>query len=333
MSSTSESSPSRLLHRVGEFGATVGRGEPRRRGVRLAIRTGVPVLILAALGYVILKQWNSLPNYDWHFSVGWLGVAFVVQLCFFAISAGVWLLVIRLMGEKLGFIDAQSIYAKSLLARYVPGNMLMILTRVLMAERRGVSRKTSLTSVVYELALMLCGAIIISSYFIFTLPFLEHSIFRWPILASVPLTLVFFHPRVFRPVTDWVLQKLGREPMPAVIGFGAVVVLLVLYCFIWSLIAFSSFAFIKAIYPLPLSKLPLVGAAYALSWMFGLATFISPSGLGTRDGAYAAGLHTFAPVPVAAAIAIGSRIFQTIVELIWAGSSIAIERAFDKRRG
>lgn len=316
----------RILHKIGDFGANIGRSAPRRRGTKLALQIGVPLLILAALTYVVASQWSSLPDYDWHFSLGWLLVSAVGMISFYTGGAFTWLLVVRLMGEELSPIKAQAIFAKSMLARYVPGNMLLILTRVVMAEREGISRKTSLTSVVYEMAITLCSAVAIGSYFLVTLPSLEGSVLRWAILAVVPLILIFLHPRLFRPVTDWALSKLGREPLPAVLGFGSVLLLLICYSLIWSLIGLGSFGFIKAVYPIGAGDLPAVTAAYAISWMFAVMTFVSPSGLGTRDAAYAAALHTVLPTPVAAAIAIGSRLMQTAVELLWAAQALLLER-------
>lgn len=321
-----EKAGSGVLHRLGDFGATVGRGTPRKRTTRLVIQIGIPALVFAALGYVVLKQWESLPSYDWHFSPGWLLLSSVAMLGFYVFTAVLWLAIVRLLGERLDFVSSQAIYAKSLLARYVPGNMLLIITRVVLAERKGVSRKVALTSVVYELAVQICAAVAVSSYFIITLPRLQGSPIRWLVLAEVPLTLLFLHPRVFRPIADWLLHKIGREPLPTVLKFRSVILVFAGYLALWSIMGIATYSFIRSVYPLPVSDVALVASAYTLSFVFAIVTFISPSGLGTRDAAYVVALRTWIPGAVAAAVAIGTRIFQTAVELIYVSVVIAAGR-------
>ena len=109
--------PKGLLHRIGSFGARVGKQPPRKRSTKLITQVGIPLLIFLALGYVVLRQWSSLPDYEWHFSPGWLVLSIVAAFTYYVVAASVWLGIVRLMGEKLSFAAAQGIFAKSLLAR------------------------------------------------------------------------------------------------------------------------------------------------------------------------------------------------------------------------
>ncbi len=320
-----------LLHRIGSFGARVGKQPPRKRSTKLIMQVGVPLLIFLALGYVVLRQWSSLPDYEWHFSPGWLVLSIAAAFTYYMVAASVWLGIVRLMDEKLSFAAAQSIFAKSLLARYVPGNMLLVITRVVMSEREGVSRKTALTSVVYELAIAMCAAIAIASYFIVTLDALEGSPVRWLMLASVPLMLAFLHPRVFQPATDWVLNKFGREPLPAVLGFRQVILVLAGYVVAWAVMGISAYAFVRSVFVLDIAEYLTVTAAFTLAWTFAVVTFISPSGLGTRDAAYALGLKVVMPGAAAAAVAIGTRILLTAVELVYVAIVMGIARSLRTR--
>ncbi len=315
-----------LLHRVGSFGARIGKQPPRKKATKLILQVGVPLLIFLALGYVVARQWSSLPDYEWHFSPGWLALSIAAAFTYMVVAASVWLGIVRLMGEKLSFVAAQGIFAKSLLARYVPGNMLLVITRVVMSEREGVSRKTALTSVVYELAIAMCAAIAIAAYFIVTLEALEGNPLRWLLLASVPLMLAFLHPRVFQPATDWVLHKLGREPLPAVLGFRQVILVLAGYVVAWAIMGISAYAFARSVFMLDPTDYLAVTAAFTLAWAFAVVTFISPSGLGTRDAAYALGLKAVMPGAVAAAVAIGMRILLTAVELVYVAIAVSIAR-------
>lgn len=318
---------------MGEYGATLGSRGPSRRGPKLAMQIGVPVLVFAALTYVIAKQWSSLPNYRWHFSAVWLVASAFTFFGFYLVNGLLWHAILHLLGGRLRFRTAQAIFIKSLLARYVPGNMLMIIGRVVMAEREGVSRKASLTSIIYEIPITFCAAALVASYFLITLPSLQDIPMRWVALADIPLTLIFLHPKVFQPIMDFILNKFGREPLPTVLRFREVLVLLIGYSLMWTIIGLASYLFIRSVFPLSASDILFISASYALAWSFAVITFISPSGLGTRDVAYYLALRTVLPSTVAAAIAIGARIFQTLLELVYAAAVIGINRARVSKSG
>jgi uncharacterized membrane protein YbhN (UPF0104 family) len=57
-----------------------------------------------------------------------------------------------------------------------------------------------------------------------------------------------------------------------------------------------------------------------------VATFVVPGGLGTRDAALAISLAAVLPAAVATAIAVGFRIFQTAVELLFVAAVSALGR-------
>jgi uncharacterized membrane protein YbhN (UPF0104 family) len=58
-----------------------------------------------------------------------------------------------------------------------------------------------------------------------------------------------------------------------------------------------------------------------------VVTFVVPGGLGTRDAALAVSLAAVLPGAVATAIAVGFRIFQTVIELMYVAAVTALGRA------
>jgi hypothetical protein len=315
-----------LLERAGAAAADMGSIASGRPRLRAVLQTGIAVLIFAALVGFLLTQWGKLPDYDWRFRPGWLAISAVGIAGYYASQVEIWRFVLRSLGEDFAAWPARDAWAKSLVARYVPTNVLMPVVRVLAAERHGVSKRVTLASVAYEVLLALCAAVIAGAYFVITLPSLEDKPARFAILAVIPAVLVLLHPRVFQRLADFGLRKLGRESLPLSLPFGRVLTIVCLYMGSWVLIGIGTFAFASSLHDLDVGDLPYVAASYPVAFCVAVLTFIAPSGLGTRDATLATALSAVLPGAVATAIAVALRIFQTAIELLFVGAVVLLAR-------
>ena len=315
-----------LLHRAGSAAAGVGDLGAGRPRLRAAIQFGLIALVFAFLAFFLITQWSKLPDYDWRFSPGWLVVGFVCVFVFYVLQPVLWLVILRALGERGDDVQLGSAWAKSMVARYVPTSALLVVGRVVLAERAGITKRVCLASIVYELALGVNAAVIGGAYFFITLPSLEDTPARFLILVVIPIALVGLHPRVFKPVTDWALGKLGREALPRALPYRMVLLLVPAYLVSWALIGIGLFAFASALQSIPVEELPYIAAAYPVAFCVSVVTFIVPSGLGTRDATLATAIDAVLPLTVATAIAVAFRIFQTAVELLWVGLLIYAAR-------
>ena len=316
-----------LLERAGTAAAGVGRigaGSPR---TRLAVEGFVVALVLGFVAVFLITQWSKLPDYDWRFEPGWLAVAVAAGAIFYVAGGEAWLLMLRMLGERLPARPGRAIYAKALVARYVPTSVLSLVGRVVLAEREGVPKRTTLASVVYEVGCSLAAAIVVSAYFVVTLPPLEDAPGRFAAFAVVPVVLAALHPRVFRPLSDWALAKLGRDPLERVLPFSRVLLFVVLYMAMWLLIGATLFAFASAVHPMDADDLPYIAASYSVTFALAVVTFVIPAGLGTREALLAATLDVVIPASVAIAIAVAFRLFQTALELLYVGAMVLLARA------
>jgi glycosyltransferase 2 family protein len=321
-----------LLERAGSTAAGIGSlGESRPRA-RRALQVGVVALIVICLVAFLATQLDRLPDYDWEFRPVWLAASGLGVAVFYVIQGEAWRAILASLGEHLDAPIARSIWGKSLIARYVPTNALMVVGRVVMAERHGVSKRTCLASIVYELGLLVMTAVMVGAYFVITLPQLEDRSARYAILVVVPLALVVLHPRIFHPVADFVLRKLGRAPLPATLPMGRVLELAIVYLIGWVAIGFAIVGFAAALHPLDAEDVAYAAAAYPVAFCAAVATFVVPGGLGTRDAALAISLAAVLPGAVATAIAVGFRIFQTVVELLYVAVVAALARRSEHAR-
>ena len=314
-----EPSDPTLLERAGTAAAavgTVGTASPRRRG---ALQAALLVLVTAFLAGFLITQWGRLPDFDWRLHLGWLALSAVAIAAFYVIQGELWRWILRELGEDMDATQARAVWGKSVLARYVPTSALMVVGRVVMAERYGVSKRVCLASIAYELGIAVATAVMVGAYFAMQLPLLEDHAARYAILLLIPSALAGLHPRVFGPAANFGLRKLGREPLPRTMPFGWVLTFSAGYLVVWAAIGIGLFAFASALHPVEASELPYVAASYSVAFCVAVLTFVVPGGLGTREAALATALNVVLPGAVATAIAVAFRIVQTAIELLYVG--------------
>jgi hypothetical protein len=316
-----------LLHRVGAAAASAGGGTAKRPRLRRAVGIALTILVLAFLVGAVASQWTELREHELAFDAVWLGPALVVLVALHALAAFGWDLTLAALGHQLRPVRAQSIWAQSLLARYVPGSLLAVVTRVLPSEREGVPRRTTLATLVYEQGLMFVSAVMISaSALIGDSPLGTAA--QIALLCAAPLLLAAMHPRVFGPIANRVLRPFGREPLPVLLPLRTVLALLCFYLAVWAVFGVGAFLAARTVFELGLADLPAVTTAQALGYSVALATVIFPGGLGVRDATFALVLDRALPggFALAAAIAIAVRLVTTVAEVIYATGAMLLGR-------
>jgi hypothetical protein len=318
-----------LLHRIGDAGARFGTRPPRSKRVQLAIQLGVALLIFGFLVLTVISQWSEIQAKGVHFHVLWLIPAFLTLPVFYVFSALGWDLTLRALGHQVGVGQAQVAWGQPLLARYVPGSVLYVLGRVLLSERLGVPRRTTVASIAYEQAISATSAIVFAAYFFIEHPDLRGQPLRFAFLLLIPAAIALLQPRVFRPLSNRLLDAFGRDPLPAVISMRSVIGLLAFYLMNWVVITVGTYCVARSVSNIPVDEMFTVGSAQALGYVAALATLVAPAGLGVRDAVFAWAVKGAVPggsFAVASLIAIVVRGVLTVVEVGYAAAVTALGR-------
>jgi uncharacterized membrane protein YbhN (UPF0104 family) len=290
--------------------------ESFRPTLKHAVWVLLAVVVIAFIVIAILSQVSRLPKIHWHFSPGWLVLSLIAFIAFQASQPELWRRIFRSLHGSLSAPRAWAIWCVSLLARYVPTQLLMVLSRIALAERQGVKRAVCAASIVYEFFIAVGSAIALATAFVIGLPRLEHTPLRWALLL-VPIAMVIaMHPRVFGRVAMMLLRRLGRDPLPETLPFTKVLGYALLYLAAFIVEGFAVYAFARSLHPVKPGHVPILLTSYAVGYAGSVAAFFIPGGLGVRDGATAAVLSVAMPVRVAVAAAIGVRLIQTALELV-----------------
>ena len=302
----------------------------RRRLLVRLIQAAIVAATVYFLAAYLVRSWGSIEEFDWTFDAGWLAVSGAAFLAYYFAQAGLWWLLLRGCGAPSPFWTAASVWSKSILARYVPGNVFMFVGRAWMSHSRGLAVERVSAAMVYEQALGVCGALLAVAVLF---PFWEYrpGVTALSLLA-VPVLVVLMHPRVFRPLAGWALRLLRREPLEVTLGFGAVLGMMVLFMGDWLVAGAGAWLLARAITGLDVGALPLVVVAYALAYVAGMVAFFIPSGIGVREAVLTASLAKELPSGVALTWALVLRLWVTAVELVFVGLVVGVELLV-RRRG
>lgn len=332
-----------LLHRLGEAAAKLGSRPPRSRRTKVILQGGLALLILGFLLLTVVGQWDEISGSGVHFEAFWLLPALILIPVYLSVNAFGWDLLLRMLGHRIGFRQAQVAWGQPLLARYVPGSVLYVLARLLLSERFGVPRRVTLASIIYEQALSVAAATAVATWFFISHPDLQGQPLRWAVLAIVPIALAVLHPRVFGPLVNRIFAAFGREPLPATIGFGGIIGMLLFFAANWAVMGLAVYCVARSVIFLPLSDLPIVGSAQAIGYIAAVASMVAPAGLGVRDAAFAwtvkaalpsrsFGFGSLIALVVRSMITVGEIVFVVTVTLLarrhgWSLAALGVRQA------
>ncbi|MCP4705737.1 MAG: hypothetical protein GY865_14150, partial [candidate division Zixibacteria bacterium] len=114
----------------------------------------------------------------------------------------------------------------------------------------------------------------------------------------------------------WVLKFLKREPVEYSPTFKNRIAIFNWYLLTWTLFGFAFYYFLEAVLPNSIIPLNYAIGTYIAAYIIGYISFLSPGGLGFREGVITALLTPFLGVGIAVSIALIHRVWITIAEAI-----------------
>ena len=300
-----------------------GGASARRRWATRAL----VVLVVAALAVALARGWDTVARYDWQLRPGWIALGVVLVAAAYLNNGLVY-------GHSVTWLSrahppplvALSIWSRSLLARYVPGSVMMVVTRAVLSHDHGVPRRASLAATAYEQALALGISAIGGAVYLAAYGNPGEGALLW-LLAIVPVVLVVLHPVPFRRLSTWALAKLRRPPIETIFTGRQVGALLAGYVVGTVPLVLGVGALTHGALGSQAGGVFEVGLAFLLAFVISFMTFVLPSGIGVRDGILALALARHVPGEVALAVSVGLRFALTAIELVFVGVVVWVARA------
>lgn len=293
-----------------------------RRRVVVAVVAAVALVFLAL---AIVATASDLPDLDVRLAPGWLGLSVVCFVAFQALLIECWRRVMREAGGALPVARAHAIHSVSLLTRYVPTQVLMAITRIELAQREGVPRTVSVAAFTYEFALTVGTACALSVSWFISLDALQDQPARWLILLAPLAALALVHPRVIDVIETKAARRFGIESAHVTLPLPRLVPYVVACLAAWAIGGIGVYALARGIHDVGALDFTTL-SSYAIGYAAAGIAFVLPAGLGARDAATASALTSAMPFSVALAAAIGVRLVQTLIELLYAAGAALLAR-------
>lgn len=298
-------------------------------GWRTAIRWAFYAAIVLAFGWFLWTvDWAALD--DLSVQWGWAAAATVVSLAFRYLGVIVWRVVLAKLGATHlpRFTILADIYAKSWLARYVPGTLPWIAGKIYLAAEQGISKARLAVSSVVEAAAQVVAVGAVSLTLLAIDPRIGEvsPTLRWLVAIGAVAGFVAMTPPVFNRLLGLGLRVIKRTATVRV-GWDAVGSSLALYGG-GALVSGLAYALlIRAIVPDTSAGdlLYLIGA-FGFAGVVGMLTPLVPSGLGTRDATQMVLLLAILPAPDAALVVVVSRVWSAAVDVLFWAVAVGMRR-------
>ena len=269
---------------------------------------------------IIYQNWESLSVYEWELDIKFFLISIFVLLISFYLMAFGWYLILNMLEEKINTLECLRIYVLSQLGRYIPGKIFMFIGRVVMAQNVGISGNSAVVSIFLEAIISLSGAIAATLIIFYFSNVSIIYINTYYLIIFLILIIVFLHPIFIK----YVLVLIKKYKISKKLGslefnfkYHQVLGLVSYYIILWAIVGFAFYLLALSIsVNISFEFILEIAGAFLLSWIIGFLSFLSPGGIGVREGVLTFILGNYFPVAFASILALGSRVWFTGVELL-----------------
>jgi uncharacterized membrane protein YbhN (UPF0104 family) len=287
---------------------------------------GIVALSLYYVGRSLLGHFDDILALEWGRRAIAVTLAGTVVYTFslVALAASWTVIAITALPDGRQLAIATRIYARSGIAKYLPGNIFHLVGRQLLGRALGVSQARLAVATATEIALSLLSVWLVAAAVFAAVPgpisrglsLLAFVLGALAAIALVSPNLRWMVPRT-APVLDRVVGD-ARGP-----EFGVALALNLSFFLCLALIAGSVFRALTG-EPLPLMQ---VGAVYLSAWLAGYIVPGASGGLGVREAALLVLMDGAAGQPAVLAFALAMRVQSILGDLCFFAASYALPSA------
>lgn len=288
--------------------------------VRLIIhkvgKVAVPVVIFIFLGRLLIEQWAALEDYSWDLDITNLLYSFIFLALTLLFAIVLWLRLLRQFGCTLSFSEAFKIFYLSNMGRYIPGKVWQFVGMYYMLEKKDVGLGQAISStlwvnIFFNLSGIFLGSVILYSY--------KFNLFPIPLPSLIALLVLIFvviQPQVINRVLSLYMSYAGKGDIVFSLSIKTILTNLIFYAMLWLCYGVGFFFLVDSVTDVSLIQLPALVGFFALSHVIGFISFLSPGGLGVREGVLTYLLSLYMPLPIATITAVIARVWLLMGELV-----------------
>lgn len=294
-------------------------------------------LIIIVYIFIRLKDYIGAIDIDdiafkWHFLI----LSFAIVPVWFTIRSFIWKFILREMDEHISLIDSMRLIGLSNFGKYIPGKVWFTVGRTVLAERLGISKRKSFTSIIIDTYFLVFTSSIFLLILIFKINMQGYNYIPYAV-GFIVIMIPFIIPSVTKRIMNLIFRLLKKENIQYNMRLSSVMFILLSDCLIWALQGLQFYLLIRSITDFHFS--PFISfLIYPAAWAMGFIVLFMPAGLGIREGLITfALLQIFPPEMKGMAViaAVVSRIQFTLSELSYLITLIGskkIWRSDEKRK-
>ncbi len=286
-----------------------------------ALKNSIVILFLIVAAVFLVRtlkgNYAQIMQMDFRIDVPVFVISLIIYMVYFASLASLWHYVTVLNRSAIPYSEAIAAYAFSVLGKYIPGEVFMLIARFPAYEHRGVkARKVTVNFYLENLGTFLGAAFLfLGSLFFF--PNNIMSDYTALIIALVVLLMIVIHPKVVNALLRFLERFIKGKDLQIPISYPQLLSVVGLFVCNWILVGAGFYMLVCAVYPIPASQFLYAGGIFGLAVIIGMITFFAPSGLGVREGILMLGLSVIMPEEYALIISLLARIWATAAELLF----------------
>jgi glycosyltransferase 2 family protein len=289
---------------------------------------GIAMLSLYYVGRSLMGHFDEILALDWGPRGIVVTVAGTIAYTFglVALAASWTVIAVTALPDGRQLAIATRIYARSAIAKYLPGNIFHLVGRQMLGRALGVSQGRLAVATGAEIALSLLSVWLIAAAVFAALPGpTSRGLSLLALALGALAAIAFVRPGLLRriaprtaPILDWVAGE-ARGP-----EFGLALALNFAFFLCLALIAGSVFRALTG----EARPLMQVGAVYLSAWLAGYIVPGASGGLGVREAALLVLFDGAASEPAVLAFALAMRLQSILGDLMLLAASFALPRAW-----
>ncbi len=254
-------------------------------------------------------------------SINYLVLLIGVLLFFFYyfLRSILWKELLRVQGERVPLFENTYRFAVSELKRFAPGNIWSLLSRASLFSDLGVNNKVIGISLLMEIQLIIAGSFIFS---LFSFPWLlsGDTQFKTAIMALLPASIIvaclffFITSYLYRKRYDKSELFLNSLYLPG-ISISNKLKLTGISFIDFLIFGIGNYFIFLSVFNASFADSIILSSFFTFALLVGFLSFLTPMGLGIREGVVTLGLSKTLSVVDASFFAIFSRVFLILSEL------------------
>jgi glycosyltransferase 2 family protein len=303
----------------------------RKLCLRSILQAILTLVIVIATGFFFYsefqKNWDEISAYSFNVNLYFLILSFALMLISSLMETYIWQICVNdYIPKKLKFSESLALFNTSALLKYIPGRIWSYTAQIAMMSLKGISKSLLIyINVICFLCFTVVSAVYGFCYYFF---FMKVASLNISILVlTMFIIFVFAFIKWNTVIVNHLINTINRlfkrkiEPIKMrKLLLGSIHLLYLLdYMFMGMSMYFLALGLSMNI---SLSSILAITATISLSSLVGYIVFISPGGLGVREGVMFVMLKQFSNIEAALILPIVTRIVVIIIDILLGASGI-----------